>query len=311
MKNNKIVFFGSDKNSAHLLQALIDNSFNIILIITKSDKKSGRDHSSSIPTIVKTIAKKYNIKTIEKDKLSKDDKKAIKNLNPDIGILLAYGAIIPENIIKAFPHGILNIHPSLLPLYRGPSPIQYTLLNSDKYAGVSLMLLEKGMDSGDIIAQEKILVNSRDNYETLSDKLFLIGEKLLLDNIQKYINKKITTKKQDEDLATFSKMIEKNDGLINWNDSAGKINSQIKAYYLWPNSFTKFNNQMLKIKSAEIENINSDKNIGEVFTKNKKIAVQCGNGILILQIVQLEGKKETDMNSFVNGYKSFIGSILN
>lgn len=309
--NTKTIFFGSDKNSAHLLQTLIDNNFNIILVITKLDKKSGRDHNSSIPTPVKIIADKYNIKTLEKDKLSKEDEKAIKNLNPYIGILLAYGAMIPVGIIKTFPRGILNIHPSLLPLYRGPSPIQYTLLNADKNAGVSLMLLEKGMDSGEIITQEKILVEAHDNYETLSNKLFLLGEKLLLDNIQKYVDKKITPKKQNESLATFSKIIEKNNGMINWSDSAKKINSQIKAYYKWPNSFTKLNNQILKIKSAEVENTNSDKKIGEVFIMNKKIAIQCGNGLLYPQTIQLEGKKETNINSFVNGYKGFVGSILN
>ena len=167
------------------------------------------------------------------------------------------------------------------------------------------------MDSGDIIAQEKILVEAHDNYETLSNKLFLLGEKLLLNNIQKYIDKKITPKKQNESLATFSKIIEKNNGMINWSDSAKKINSQIKAYYKWPNSFTKLNNQILKIKSAEVENTNSDKKIGEVFIMNKKIAIQCGNGLLYPQTIQLEGKKETNINSFVNGYKGFVGSILN
>ncbi len=310
MKNNKIIFFGSDKNSAHLLQTLIDNSFDIILVITKSDKKSGRDHNRAISTPVKIVAQKYNIKILEKDKLSKEDLKIIQNLNPDIGILLAFGAMIPESIIKIFPHGIVNIHPSLLPLYRGSSPIQYTLLNNEKYTGVTVMLLKKGMDNGDIIVQGKIMIDTHDNYETLSNKLFLLGEKLLLNNIQKYIDNIISPIKQNENLATFSKMIEKNDGLINWNDSVEKINSQIKAYYLWPNSFTKFNNQILKIKSANTENISLNKKIGEIFLIDKKIAIQCGNGILYPQIVQLEGKKETDINSFINGYKDFVGSIL-
>ncbi|MDD3284857.1 MAG: methionyl-tRNA formyltransferase [Patescibacteria group bacterium] len=306
-KSIKIIFFGSDENSSTLLELLIKNKYNIQLVITKTEKQNGRKININL---VKNIAIQNNIKILEADKLSDKEFEIIKNINPKIGILLSYGAIIPENIIKIFPFGILNIHPSLLPKYRGSSPVQYTLLNGDEYTGVSVMLLTKKMDAGPIIAQEKMKIENNDNYSSLSKKLFDAGNKLLIENVEKYINGEIKTRNQDEKNVTLTKIIKKEDGLINWNNSSGNINNKIRAFENWPSAYTRFNEKILKIIEAESVNKNSNNKIGQVFQENNDIFIQCKSEILKLKKIQLEGKSSCDIKSFVNGYKNFVGSIL-
>ena len=247
--NNKIVFFGSDENSAKLLTELIQAEYNIELVITKTSKKTGRSKKQNL---VKKIAEQSNIKIAKKDRLNDSETiKIIKNTQANLAILLSYGTMIPQKILDSFPLGIINVHPSLLPKYRGPSPVQTTLLNGDQEAGTSIMILAKEMDAGPIIVQEKIKVEPEDNHETLNNKLFSLGNELLLNNLQKYINKEIEVHPQDNNQATYAQMIEKKDGLIDWNNSAKNINNQIKAFYNWPGAYTYFNDKLLKIIEAK------------------------------------------------------------
>ncbi len=309
MKNkNKIVFFGSDENSAKLLTELIQADYNIELIITKTSKKTGRVKKQNP---VRKIAEQSNIKIIEKDKLSDlESIEILKNTQANLAILLSYGTMIPQDILDSFPLGIINIHPSLLPKYRGPSPVQTTLLNGDKEAGVSIMLLAKEMDAGPIIAQKKITISPEDDHKTLNNKLFSLGNKLLINNLDKYINNEIQTHPQDNNQATYAQMIEKKDGLIDWNNSAKNINNKIKAFYNWPGAYTYFNNKLLKIVEAKFLEKNTEHQTAEVFLEDDKIAIQTKNGLLCPLIVQIEGKQKIDINSFINGYKDFIGTIL-
>jgi methionyl-tRNA formyltransferase len=307
-KNNKIVFFGSDENSAKLLAELIQADYNIKLVVTKTSKKTGRSQKQNP---VKKIAEQYNLQITEKDRLNDSESiKIIKNTPANLAILLSYGTMIPEDILNSFPLGIINIHPSLLPKYRGPSPIQTALLNGDQETGVSIMLLVKEMDAGPIIAQEKINISPEDNHQTLNNKLFSLGNKLLMDNLEKYIQGEIQTHPQDNNQATYVQMIEKKDGLINWNNSAEEINNQIKAFYNWPGAYTYFNDKLLKIIETNFEEKNTEHQIGEVFLGNDKTTIKTKNGLLYPSIVQIEGKQKMDINSFVNGYKDFFGTIL-
>lgn len=314
-KNNKIVFFGSDKNSAKLLADLIKAEYNIELVVTKTSKKTGRTKKQNL---VKKIAEQSNLKILEKDRLSDlESIQAIQNTQATLAILLSYGTMIPEEILNHFSLGIINIHPSLLPKYRGPSPVQTTLLNGDKETGVSIMLLVKEMDAGPIIAQEKIAINPDDNYEILSEKLFSLGNKLLLNNLEKFIKNEIPVHPQDNNQATYAQMIQKKNGLIDWNNSAEKINNKIKAFYSWPGAYTYFNDKLLKIITAKFEDKNTNYQIGEVFLDNlpagrqgSQVAIQTKQGILYPLIVQIEGKQKMDINPFLNGYQNFIGTIL-
>ena len=307
-KNNKIVFFGSDENSAKLLAELIQADYNIELVVTKTNKKTGRSRKQNP---VKKIAEQSNLKIAEKDRLNDlESIKIIKNTQANLAILLSYGTMIPPEILDSFPLGIINIHPSLLPQYRGPSPVQTTLLNGDRETGVSIMLLSKKMDAGPIIVQGKINIELKDNHETLNNKLFSLGNRLLLGNLQKYINQKIQVHSQDSSQATYAQMIEKKDGLIDWNNSAEEINNKIRAFYNWPGAYTYFNDKLLKIIEADFTTKKTKHKINEVFLDNDKVTIQTKTGLIYPLIVQIEGKQKMDINPFINGYKNFIGTIL-
>lgn len=306
--NNKIVFFGSDENSAKLLAELIQAEYNIELVVTKTSKKTGRSQKQNL---VKKIAEQSNLKIVEKDKLNDPESiQIIQNTEANLAILLSYGTMIPQEILDSFPLGIINIHPSLLPKYRGPSPVQTALLNGDQETGVSIMLLTKEMDAGPIIVQKKIAINIDDNHETLNNKLFSLGNKLLMNNLEKYIQGKIQAHSQDNNQVTFSQMIKKEDGLIDWHNSAQKIKNQIRAFYNWPGAYTYFNNKLLKIIEAKTSEENTKHQIGEVFLEEDKVTIQTKNGLLYPLVIQIEGKQKMDINSFVNGYQDFIGGVL-
>ncbi len=308
IKSTKLVFFGSDQNSANLLAELIQAEYNIELVVTKTSKKTGRSQKQNP---VKKIAQQHNLKIAEKDKLNDPGSiKILQNTESNLAILLSYGTIIPSEILDSFSLGIINIHPSLLPKYRGPSPIQTTLLNGETETGVSIILLEEKMDAGPIIAQKKISISPKDNHQTLSHKLFSLGNKLLLDNLAKYIQGEIQVHPQDNGQATYCQIIKKEDGLINWDSSAKKINNQIRAFYDWPGAYTYFNNKLLKIISAQVEKQQDNHQVGKVFERENKIAIQTGDGLLYPQELQLAGKAKTTISSFLNGHQDFIGSVL-
>ncbi|HNZ86141.1 MAG TPA: methionyl-tRNA formyltransferase [bacterium] len=306
MKNN-IIFFGSDINAKNLLEKLVNSNFNICLTITKSEKKTGREKKQNP---VKLFCVEKNINFLEIDKIEKNHIKIIKSHNPDVGILLAYGVLIPQNVIDLFTYGIINIHPSMLPKYRGSSPIQSALLNGDSETGVSVMLLSKKMDAGPIIAQQKLKIEKSDNYSDLSKKLFNLGIELLLQNLEKYLKQEIIPTPQNEEQKTITKMIEKSDGLINWETNAKDIFNKIRAFELWPGAYTKFNGKILKIIEADFEEKITENKIGKVFIESDKVFIQCKNSVLELKKVQLEGKSSCDIKSFINGYRNFVGSIL-
>jgi len=204
-------------------------------------------------------------------------------------------------------YGALNIHPSLLPKYRGASPIQTTILNGDRETGVTIILMDEEMDHGNIISNSKFLISNKPTYEKLSEKLADVGAELLIKTLPDWISGKIKAGPQDHSQATFCKIIKKEDGKIDWNKSAEEIEKQIRAYSVWPTTYT----QNLKILEADLENKKTDKIIGEVFLdENKNLCVQTGDGILILKQVQLEGKKPMPIKDFLNGHPEIVGNTL-
>lgn len=306
LKNN-IIFFGSDISAKNLLEKLILSNFNVSLVITKTEKKTGREKKQNP---VKTYCTEKKLELLECDKIAKNEIEIIKSHNPEVGILLAYGALVSQDVIDLFPSGIINIHPSYLPKYRGSSPIQTALLKGKEKTGVSVMLLSKKMDAGPVLVQEKVNIKKDDTYSTLSEKLFELGIELLLINLEKYLSGEIKPTPQDESKKSITKMVEKNDGIIDWETDAKSIYDKIRAFELWPGTYTKFNGKILKIISANYIDKDTENKIGKVFTEDNKVFVQCKNSLLELKKVQLEGKSSCDIKDFVNGYKNFVGSVL-
>jgi len=284
----KVIFFGTSEFAIPSLEALIEANSGLIAVITAPDRLAGRGKKqilSPVKTWLKESAPK--IKILEPEKINDDFISEISKLAPDLGIVASYGKILPQKLIDMFPKGILNVHPSLLSKYRGASPIQTTILNGDTKTGVSIMLVDSKMDHGPILARKELDIASPPevewDYEFLHDTLAKFGAKLLIETLPKWINGEITPEVQNESMATYTKMLKKEDGLIDWSKPAEYIERMIRAYNPWPGTFTKMKNgKILKIKKAEIS-----------------------NGKLKILIVQPEGKKEMPYEAFLRGNPDF------
>ncbi len=311
----RIIFMGTSDFAVPSLEKLINNkSYEIVGVFTQPDKPVGRKQELT-PSPVKKLAQVNNLPIFQPETLkNKEAEEQIKKLNPDVIIVIAYGQIIPQNILDIPKFQTLNIHGSLLPKYRGASPIQSAILNCEKETGVTIMLLDKKMDHGPVLTQETEAINSNDTYETLHEKLANLGVELLEETLPKWFSGKITPQEQNHDEATYTKIITREDGKINWKNTAEKIDCQIRAFDPWPGTFTLWKGKRLKIKKARILDPNIgcvESDIGKTFkTAGDELAINCGQGSLVLETVQLEGKKETSGEEFIKGYPEILNSSL-
>ncbi len=305
----KIIFFGSPDYAQSTLTALKKN-FNVVAVVTQEDKPQGRN-KEMVQTPIKKTALDCGIPAIDMkdtDLLAQE----IKKYSPDMGVVFSFGKILPQKILELFPMGILNIHPSLLPKYRGPSPVQGAILNGDEVSGVSIMLLDEKMDSGPIFAQKKIKIQNNEMAESLLRRLSEEGAKLLIKTIPQYISQKIIPTKQKHENATYTKIIKKEVGEIRWSDPAKKIYLQYRALAPWPGLYTYWNGRRLKFISLGdiIETNEKIDAVGKVFSLKNKIFIQCGAGAISPAYLQLEGKKALTIDEFFRGNKSLLGSTL-
>lgn len=312
--NYKIIFMGTPQFAVPSLNVLIkDSAFNIELVITQPDKPVGR-HKKLQPSQIKELAIQNNIEVVTPITLKENtdliDK--IKNIDPDVIVVVAYGKILPKDILDIPKMGIVNIHASILPNHRGASPIVESILTGDKQTGVTLMKLDAKMDTGPILATSKtISIDNKDTNDTLSKKLSQIGADLLIDNLKIYLDNKLEPQPQDDTKATYTKLINKTDGQIDWHETAEIIERKIRAYNPWPSTFTTFKNNYLKILEAEII-IDIKNTPGLVWqTEDKYPAITTSKDGLKLIKIQLEGKKPISGKDFLLGYPNIVGSVLN
>jgi len=278
---NRIVFMGTPDFAGIILDRLISSPFKPYLIISESDKPSGRGNKITYSP-VKLLSIKNNIEIWQPNKIN-DVEKELSNLAPDLIIVAAYGQIIPNNILEISKFRAINVHPSLLPKFRGATPIQGAILEGVKKTGVTIIKMDEKMDHGPILRQAEFPLGANITSSTLNQNLAHLGGNLLVKTIPLYILKNLKPIPQNHKEATFTKLLKKDDGIIDWNKSPVEIDRQIKAYSPWPGSYTNIDNKRLKILKTHIEN-------------NK----------LIIDRVQLEGKKEISYQEFVRGYKKSL-----
>jgi len=303
----KIIFWGTPHFAREILKQLAESGWKPILVITQPDKAGGRGLKLKEST-VKALAKKLNIPYLQPTKLKDPDFiQKIKSYQPDLCVLAAYGKIIPKEILAIPPKGFLNVHPSLLPRWRGASPIQAAILNGDKETGVTIILMDEEMDHGDIVANSKLKSQiSKLSYKEFEEKLIGEASKLLIETLPQWLDDKITPTPQNHSKATFCPMIKKEDGRIDWHEPAEKIERKIRAFQDWPVAFLETNGKRIKILEADVlknETILKDKKIGEFFCFNKELAVKCGEDTLIIKKIQPESKKEMSGYEFWCGYQ--------
>jgi len=326
--STKIIFIGTPKFGAIILEGLCKSEykpysgrrpsgpFRPILVITAPDKPVGREQILTPPP-VKLLAQKYEIPVAQPEKIL-NLKPEILNFKPNLIVVAAYGQILPKEILEIPKYSCLNIHPSLLPRWRGASPIQYAILNGDKETGVTIILMNEKMDEGDILSNEKLKIgNKKIIYTDLENKLANLGVKLLIETIPKWLNDKIKPKSQDSSKATYTKILTKEDGKIDWQKSAEEIERKVRAFNVWPGTFTFWqkDDKLLRIKILKARVYKFPQEfvylIGRTLVvPQNEIAVQCRRDYLVIEELQLEGKKEMKPEEFLRGHQDFIGTIL-
>lgn len=309
-KKINTIFIGTPEFALPSLRALInDSDFKILAVITQPDKKVGRKQTITAPPI-KIEAQKFNLQVMQPDKIITIAEN-ISAMQPDIIIVVAYSQIIPEEILNIPKYGCINVHGSLLPKYRGAACIQAAIINGDEDTGITIMKMDKGLDTGPIFMQEKIKINDSDTTDTIYDKLSRLGGQLLPPIIKTYTHGGLYAEPQDDKLSSYSPRIQKNDGLIDWQKPAMVIERFIRAMTSWPGAWTLWEEKKIIIKKAHIiENNNPELSAGQVFIHESIPAIKCGENALLINKLQLEGKNETTGDAFLRGYQSFADSIL-
>ena len=315
MDKKKIVFMGTPKFAVPILEMLIEN-FGVDLVITQPDKKVGRKKVLTAPP-VKVLAEEKGIKVLQPEKISGDEDviAELKGLNPDIIITAAYGQLVPESILEIPKYKCINVHGSLLPKLRGGAPIQYSILEDHEKTGITIMYMVKKLDAGDMISKAEIDILESDNYESLHDKLSIVGRDLLKKTLPNIFAENISPEKQDDSLATFARNILREDEKIDWNKSAREIFNQVRALDPTPGAFTYLGEDILKIWSSEVveleENYPAEK-VGTIIKQDKKhIYILCGeNTVLKVKELQISGKKRIPVVNFLSNKKDYVGTIL-
>ncbi len=277
---------GTPEFGAVVLEGLIRGGFPPVLVITETDKPSGRKQIVT-PLPVKITAQKYDIPVLQPEIISGGPtslqiggKSDLFKTKPDLIVVAAYGQILPKEILDIPKYGSLNVHPSLLPKHRGATPVQSAILSGDKETGVTIMLMDEGIDTGPMLSQKKTGIGPNETFQELHDRLAVLGSELLTDTIPDWVRGQIKADPQDDDKATYSKILKREDGLIDWRKSPEELDRKIRALNPWPGAYAIQNKKRVKVLKAKLE-----------------------NGKLIIEQVQPEGKKPMSYKDFLRGNK--------
>lgn len=302
---------GTPAFAVHSLDTIINKGVEVVLVITQEDKKQGRKMKLEMSD-VKKRALELNLEVYQPHSVrSEESVQKIKDLAPDFIVETAYGQYIPKEIIDIPKYGIINVHPSLLPKYRGATPINQAILNGDTVTGVTTMQVDEGMDTGDIILSDEIEIDATDTAQTLSEKLAVLSEKTLGNTINMlHLGIPLNTKPQDDSLATNTTLITKEMGHIDYTKSADEIINHIRGYQPWPCAYSFLNDKSLKIYSAVSTGIKSKQAPGTVVSSDKALIVSTGTNDIIINELQLAGKNRMNTSDFLRGNKIEIGTVL-
>lgn len=306
----KVIFFGTPSFAVPSLKALADKGFEIGAVVTQPDRPSGRNKvltSSPIKVAAQEIGI-TNIYTPKKLRGNEEIENSLRSQGADLGVVVAYGNIIPKNILDIFPRGMINLHPSLLPKYRGPTPVQSAIANGDENTAITIMLLDEEMDSGPILHQESFPLPPDKYFPEINDEIFNKGADILANVIQRYLEGQINLKEQDHAQATVCRKLKHEDAKISWQHPAQQIYNFIRAYSHEPGTWTVWKGKKIFITKAHPTPENNV--LGKVYLNNGDICVATSSGSLTIERLKPEGKVEMSPQEFVNGNKDFIGSNL-
>lgn len=308
-----IVFFGTSEFAMTILQRLIESKHKVLAVVTQPDRQRGRRLKISPPP-TKVLAKTHNIPVYQPEDASGAGSAAyLKRLNSDLFVVVAFGQILKKNVLDIPKICALNIHSSLLPKYRGAAPTNWTIINGDTVSGVTVIKMNERLDEGDILLKKEITIDREDTNITLSEKLSDLGADAIEEALELIAAGKAKFTAQDNSIATYAPKLKKEDGLIDWNESAVVIHNKARGFLPWPGAYTYFGGKVLKIMKTEIaEGQNANAQDGEIIAllKHKGMIVKTAKGNLLIQHVQIEGKKPMDVESFLRGHRIPVGYIF-
>ena len=301
---------GTPDIAAVSLKKLIDENFEIVGAVSQPDKPKGRGHKL-MPTEVKTMAMEHGIRVFQPESLKNGELlPVLDELKPDVIAVVAYGKILPEYILKYPKYGCINMHASLLPKLRGAAPVQWAVINGDKKTGVTTMLMDKGLDTGDMLLKKETEIGLYETAEELFDRIAVIGAETLAETLKNIEN--ITPVPQNHSEHTYAPMLSKEMGNIDWTRSAEEISKLICGMNSWPLAYTYYNGEVMKVISARLGGDKVKGCPGEIleYKKGKGLKVQCGEGTLYITRVQFPGGKKLDVDEYLKGHTIEIGKCL-
>lgn len=307
----KVIFMGTPDFSVGTLEALAEAGHEVVLAVTQPDKPKGRGGKMQY-TPVKEAALARDIPVYQPKKIREPECiEELKKYNADIMVVIAFGQILPKEILQMTPYGCINVHASLLPKYRGAAPIQWAVIDGEKVSGVTTMQMNEGLDTGDMILKTEIPLDPKETGGSLHDKLAEAGAKLCVETLKCLEDKTAAWEPQGESTTAYAKMLDKNLGNINWNDPAVQIERLIRGLNPWPSAYTHWNDKVIKLWQADVVEGNTDQEAGTIVKVEKdSFYVQTGEGLLKIEELQLQGKKRMDAGTFLRGNHLEYGEIL-
>lgn len=305
----RIVFMGTPDYAAVTLQKLIDEKYDVAAVFAQPDKPVGRKQILTPPE-TKVLAQKYDIPVYQPKTLRDGEAyKVLKELNPDAIVVVAYGKILPKEILDLPKYGCINGHASLLPNLRGASPIQWAIVTGEKVTGVTTMLMDEGMDTGDILETAVIDIGDEETAEELFDRLSVISADLMISTLKKAQNNELSPKKQNHADATYAPIIKKEMAHLDFNKTADEICNAVRGFYSWPCAYCFINGKRIKVIKAKRANLTAQE-CGVVIDSNNKLVISCKGGSVELITVQPEGAKIMSASQMLNGHAISKGTVV-
>lgn len=303
MSSLRIIFAGTPDFAAISLNALIESEHEVVAVYSQPDRPAGRGRKLRASP-VKEVALKHNIPVYQPDNLKDlDAQQELRSLNADVMVVAAYGLLLPQAVLDIPKFGCLNIHASLLPRWRGAAPIQRAIAAGDKESGISIMQMNAGLDTGDILQLSPCPITGQDSGGSLHDKLAEIGASAILETLDNVANHSLNPVAQNDTLATYAHKLDKKEAQINWQNSATEIERLVRAFNPWPVAYTRHEDKTLRIWKAQVLELDSKEPAGTVISCDKKgIDVSCGEGTLRILNLQPSGSKAMDVAAFMNGH---------
>ena len=312
----KVVFMGTPDFAVPTLQSLLDCQHTLQTVVTQPDRPKGRGQTLVAPP-VKILAEKYGIPILQPEKVRKTEFiQRLKELAPDVIVVVAYGQILPESILNIPSLGCINIHGSLLPKYRGAAPIHWAIVRGETETGITTMFMDKGMDTGDMLLKRSVPIGPKDTTGSLHDTLSRMGAEVLIETLEKLEQGTLERIPQDHACATYAPMLKKEDGRIDWSEAAEAIDRKVRGLFPWPGAYTSFQGKTVKLLEAALEESSPesrrDAQPGEVLALDSASGpvIACGKGCLRILKIQPQNKKAMKCSDFCRGYHLTVGASL-